>query len=57
MEHYEIARYGTLLAWAQLLSLDEVAALLKETLIEEENTDEVLSELAEDVVNQAAVRI
>jgi ferritin-like metal-binding protein YciE len=55
VEHYEIARYGTLIAWARLLGLEEAEGLLKETLIEEENTDEVLSELAEDAVNPAAM--
>jgi ferritin-like metal-binding protein YciE len=54
VEHYEITRYGTLLSWAKQLGLDEAAALLKETLIEEENTDELLSELAEDAVNAKA---
>jgi ferritin-like metal-binding protein YciE len=54
VEHYEITRYGTLLAWAKQLGLSEAEGLLKETLIEEENTDELLSELAEDMVNPAA---
>ena len=49
VEHYEIARYGTLLAWAKQLGLSEA-----EGLIEEENTDQVLSELAEDAINPAA---
>jgi ferritin-like metal-binding protein YciE len=54
VEHYEITRYGTMLAWANQLELGEVAGLLKETLIEEENTDELLSELAEEAANPAA---
>ena len=54
VEHYEITRYGTLLAWARQLELSEAEGLLQETLIEEENTDEVLSELAEDAINPAA---
>ena len=54
VEHYEITRYGTLLAWAKQLELEEAADLLKETLVEEENTDELLSELAEDAANPAA---
>jgi ferritin-like metal-binding protein YciE len=54
VEHYEITRYGTLLAWAKQLKLDEAATLLQETLIEEENTDEILSELAEDSINPQA---
>ena len=55
VEHYEIARYGTLLAWAKQLGLSEAQGLIEETLVEEENTDQVLSELAEDAVNPAAV--
>jgi ferritin-like metal-binding protein YciE len=54
VEHYEITRYGTMLAWAKQLGLDEAEALLQETLVEEENTDEILSELAEDAINPAA---
>jgi ferritin-like metal-binding protein YciE len=54
VEHYEITRYGTLLAWAKQLELSEVQELLEETLVEEENTDEILSELAEDAINPAA---
>ncbi len=54
VEHYEITRYGTLLAWAKQLGLSEAESLIKETLVEEENTDELLSELAEEAVNPAA---
>jgi ferritin-like metal-binding protein YciE len=54
VEHYEITRYGTLLAWAKQLELSDAQRLLEETLVEEENTDELLSELAEDAVNPAA---
>ena len=54
VEHYEITRYGTLLAWAKQLGLGEAEGLIKETLVEEENTDELLSELAEEAVNPAA---
>ncbi len=55
VEHYEITRYGTLLAWAKQLGLSEAEGLIQETLVEEENTDQLLSELAEDAVNPAAV--
>ena len=55
VEHYEIARYGTLLAWAKQLGLSEAEGLIEETLVEEENTDQLLSELAEEAVNPAAV--
>ena len=54
VEHYEITRYGTMLAWAKQLGLAEAEALLQETLIEEENTDELLSELAEGTANEEA---
>jgi ferritin-like metal-binding protein YciE len=54
VEHYEITRYGTLLAWAKQLGLSEAEELIQETLVEEENTDELLSELAEDAINPAA---
>jgi ferritin-like metal-binding protein YciE len=54
VEHYEITRYGTLYAWANQLGLDEAAELLKDTLIEEENTDQILSDLAESSVNEEA---
>ena len=54
VEHYEIARYGTLLAWVKQLGLSEAQGLIEETLVEEKNTDQVLSELAEDAINPAA---
>jgi ferritin-like metal-binding protein YciE len=54
VEHYEITSYGTLLAWAKQLGLSEAEGLIQETLIEEENTDQILSELAEDAINPAA---
>lgn len=46
IEHYEIARYGTLKTWAQQLGQKEAAQLLAETLAEEEATDKKLSALA-----------
>ena len=52
VEHYEISRYGTLRTWAEELGLDDAMKLLQETLDEEEATDEALTELAEQVVNQ-----
>ncbi len=54
VEHYEIARYGTLVAWADELGLDKAAALLQATLDEELAADEALSEIAGDYVNQQA---
>jgi len=43
-EHYEIARYGTLIAWAQELGQDEIVDLLQETLDQEKKADETLTE-------------
>ena len=54
VEHYEIARYGTLRTWAEELGLDDASKLLQETLDEEEATDQALTEIAESVVNQEA---
>ena len=51
VEHYEISRYGTLKAWAEKLGLDDVAALLDETLEEEKATDLKLTDLAESEIN------
>lgn len=50
-EHYEIATYGSLSAWAQLLGEDQAVELLEQNLEEEKATDEKLTELAESVVN------
>jgi ferritin-like metal-binding protein YciE len=55
VEHYEIATYGTLCTWADLLGLNEVSDLLKETLDEEKTTDETLTEIAESEINVEAV--
>jgi len=54
VEHYEISRYGTLIAWAEELGLDDAVALLEETLEEEEATDEALTEIAKTAINQHA---
>jgi ferritin-like metal-binding protein YciE len=54
VEHYEISRYGTLIAWAEELGLDEAVTLLEETLEEEEATDEALTEIAKTAINQQA---
>jgi ferritin-like metal-binding protein YciE len=55
VEHYEIARYGTLIAWANQLDLSDVAALLEENLAEEKAADEKLTSIAE-TVNPVAER-
>lgn len=54
VEHYEMARYGTLKTWAGELGLDEAVKLLDATLGEERKTDETLSKIAESNVNQHA---
>jgi ferritin-like metal-binding protein YciE len=54
VEHYEIAAYGTLVAWAQVLKLNGVVDLLQATLDEETAADEKLSAIAEEGVNQEA---
>jgi ferritin-like metal-binding protein YciE len=54
VEHYEIATYGCLVTYAQLLGHSEAERLLKETLDEEEAADEKLSQLAEGGINEAA---
>jgi ferritin-like metal-binding protein YciE len=53
-EHYEMAAYGTLVAWAQAMGHTEAANLLQEILDEEKATDEKLSSLAEGGINQSA---
>ena len=55
VEHYEIASYGTLCAFAKTLGEDEAAALLQETLNEEKGADVKLSEIAESFINSEAV--
>lgn len=54
VEHYEIARYGTLIAWGEQLGMDEAVELLKATLAEEEATDEALTQLGEGGINEHA---
>ena len=54
VEHYEMARYGTLRTWAKELGMEDAAKLLQETLDEEQKTDIDLTKLAEATVNLAA---
>jgi ferritin-like metal-binding protein YciE len=54
VEHYEISRYGSLIAWAKQLGRNDCAALLQQTLDEEKATDKKLSELAGEQINQRA---
>ena len=53
-EHYEMAAYGTLVAWARAMGHDEAADLLQETLDEEKAADEKLNTLAEGGINEQA---
>ncbi len=54
VEHYEITRYGTLIAWANQLGRADIAAILKETLDEEYATDDKLTAMATSSVNAKA---
>lgn len=54
VEHYEIARYGTLVCWARQLGFKDAEFLLQKTLDEEQSADKKLSRLAEEYVNQKA---
>lgn len=54
VEHYEIATYGTLASFANTLGEDEAASLLEETLSEEKEADEKLSEIAKNINAEAA---
>ena len=55
VEHYEIARYGTLCSWADALNIRDVGKLLGQNLNQEEKCDETLSELAIASLNPAAI--
>jgi ferritin-like metal-binding protein YciE len=57
VEHYEIAVYGTLRTYAELLGHSAAARLLEQTLTEEEATDQKLTQLGESGINQAAVAV
>jgi ferritin-like metal-binding protein YciE len=56
-EHYEMAAYGTLVAWAKAMGHAEAAKLLRQTLDEEKAADEKLSALAEGGINQEAADV
>ena len=53
IEHYEMARYGALSAWAEQLEMEDASELLEETLDEEKAADEKLSALADDINPEA----
>ena len=54
VEHYEITRYGSLIAWAQELGLDDCASVLKQTLEEEKAADQKLTSMALGKINAQA---
>ena len=54
VEHYEITRYGTLIAWAKKLGRDDCAAVLQQNLEEEKATDQKLNAMALGSINQKA---
>jgi len=56
-EHYEMAAYGTLVAWAKAMGHDQAAGLLEEILEEEKATDIKLTQIAESGINQDAAEM
>jgi ferritin-like metal-binding protein YciE len=54
VEHYEIASYGTVCTWAELLGQTQALHLLEQTLEEEKETDAELSQLAKETINELA---
>ncbi len=55
VEHYEMARYGTLCAWAKVLGMQDAANVLSQTLEEEKKTDAMLNKLADSEINKTAI--
>ena len=56
VEHYEMARYGTIIAWARGCGQNEVVKLLEETLEEEKKADKLLNDMAIKDINQQAMK-
>lgn len=56
IEHYEMSRYGTMVAWAKASGQQELASLFEETLAEEKKTDTLLNDLANKQLNQEALK-
>ena len=54
VEHYEVTRYGTLIAWAKQLGRQDCASVLEQTLAEEKATDQKLTRIAESRINPQA---
>lgn len=57
VEHYEIASYGTVSKWAEIVGRNDIQKLLGQTLSEEEQTDRRLTELAASGINQRAAEL
>ncbi len=57
VEHYEIGRYGAMIAWAKAQQRQEIVQLLEQTLAEEKNTDALLNKLANGKINQEALKV
>lgn len=56
VEHYEMARYGTMIAWAKACGMNEAVQLLEETLAEEKKADSLLNQIANKTVNAQALK-
>ncbi len=56
VEHYEMARYGTLIAWAKAMGKNDCVQLLQQTLDEEKKADSLLNQIANQDVNKHAMR-
>jgi ferritin-like metal-binding protein YciE len=56
IEHYEIARYGALIAWAKTAGQKEIVSLLEETLAEEKQADTLLNQLSNKTINPQAFK-
>jgi len=56
VEHYEMARYGALIAWAKVAGHKEIVSLMEETLAEEKKTDSLLNDLANRQINVQAMK-
>jgi ferritin-like metal-binding protein YciE len=56
VEHYEIARYGTMIAWAKACGMNDIARVLEETLEEEKKADALLNQIANKSLNKAATQ-
>jgi ferritin-like metal-binding protein YciE len=57
VEHYEMARYGALIAWAQASGHKEVVSLLQQTLDEEKKADKLLNDLGVKQINKSAAAL